>query len=234
MENDRDYLKEGKKNIEDGELQKAVYNLKHALEEHPDYPDIHNLIGVSLSLSGRYREAEKYLKKAIDLNPQYIEAHINLALTLNQLGKLEEARKEFEVAESLEMSRDAEKEHVEFSVRAKIANSHKDTAKLYASIDRYEEAVAELNKALRYAPNFHDIRTLLGEMLMKEGELEKAEDEFKEVLKRNDSYVPAAVKLGLCYYRSGINEKAKRIWEKALKLDPTNKTLRVYLDLLKE
>ena len=47
-----------------------LVELKKALEEHPDYPDINNLMGVALSLSGRYKEAENYFKKALKLNPQ--------------------------------------------------------------------------------------------------------------------------------------------------------------------
>ncbi|MCK4226285.1 tetratricopeptide repeat protein [candidate division WOR-3 bacterium] len=234
MSNEKDYLKEGKTNIEEGEYQRAHYNLKKALEQHPDYPDINNLMGVALSLTGRYREAEKYFKRAIQLNPEYIEAHINYALTLNSLGELDEASKEFEVAESLEMGREAELEKVEFSVRARVANAHKDTAILYASIDRYDEAADELRRALRFAPNFHDIRTFLGEVLMGKGDIEGAKKELKEVLSRSGDYIPAAVKLGLCYYKEGDKKMAEEIWKKAYEIKPDYKSLKMYLDLLKE
>lgn len=232
MAKEEEFLEEGKRLIEEGSYQKAIFFLKKALEKNPDYPDINNLMGTALSLSGRYREALNYFETAVESNPDYIEGHINYALTLNQLGEIEKANKEFKTAEKLEMQRDSEIEKVEFSVRARIANGHKETATLYASIERYDEAIGELQKALQFAPNFHDIRTLLGEMYIKEENYTKAKEELKEVLKRSGDFIPAAVKLGFCYYKEADDEMAREIWEKALELDPDNKSLKMYLDLL--
>jgi tetratricopeptide (TPR) repeat protein len=231
MSKEKEFLAEGKRLIEEGSYQKASFFLQKALEKNPDYPDINNLMGVALSLSGRYREAITYFETAIKSNPEYIEGHINYALTLNQLGEVEKASEEFEIAEKLEMERDSESEKVEFSVRARIANVHKEAAILYTSIERYDEAIEQLQKALQFAPNFHDIRTLLGEMYIKKGDYSKAKVELKEVLKRSGDFVPAAVKLGFCYYKEDDKEMAKEIWEKALELDPENKSLKMYLDL---
>ncbi len=231
MAKEKEFLTEGKRLIEEGSYQKAVFFLQKALEKNPDYPDVNNLMGVALSLSGRYKEAVNYFEKAIKFNPEYIEGHINYALTLNQLGEMEKAAKEFEVAEKLEMERDSEMEKVEFSVRARIANVHKEAAILYASIDRHQESIEELEKALKFAPNFHDIRTLLGEMYIKKGDYEAAKETLKEVLKRSGDFVPAAVKLGFCYYKEDDKEMAREIWKKALELEPDNKSLKMYLDL---
>jgi len=231
MAKEKEFLEEGKRLIEEGSYQKASFFLKKALKKNPDYPDINNLMGVALSLSGRYKEAVSYFERAIKSNPEYIEGHINFALTLNQLGEVERGSEEFEIAEKLEMERDSEMERVEFSVRARIANGHKETATLYASIERYDEAIAELRKALRFAPNFHDIRTFLGEMYIKMGDYGKAKEELKEVLERSGDFVPAAVKLGFCYYKEDDREMAREIWVKAKELDPDNKSLKMYLDL---
>ncbi len=231
MAKEKEFLEEGKRLIEEGSYQKASFFLKKALEKNPNYPDINNLMGVALSLSGRYKEAIPYFERAIKSNPDYIEGHINYALTLNQLGEIDKAGAEFEIAEKLEMERDSEMEKVEFSVRARIANGHKETATLYASIERYDEAIGELRKALKFAPNFHDIRTLLGTMYVKMGDYGKAKKELKEVLKRSGNFVPAAVKLGFCYYKEEDKEMAREIWTKAKELDPDNKSLKMYLDL---
>jgi tetratricopeptide (TPR) repeat protein len=231
MAKEKEFLQEGKRLIEEGSYQKASFYLQKALDKNPDYPDVNNLMGVALSLSGRYREAVNYFERAIKANPEYIEGHINYALTLNQLGEVEKAGKEFEIAEKLEMERDSEMEKVEFSVRARIANVHKEAAVLYASIDRHQEAIEELERALKFAPNFHDIRTLLGEMFIKKGDYEAAKEALKEVLRRSGDFVPAAVKLGFCYYKEDDKEMAREIWKKALELDPDNKSLKMYLEL---
>ncbi len=231
MAKEKEFLEEGKRLIEEGSYQKASFFLKKALKKNPDYPDINNLMGVALSLSGRYKEAMTYFVRAIKSNPEYIEGHINYALTLNQLGEIEKAGEEFEIAEKLELERDSEMEKVEFSVRARIANVHKEAAVLYASIERDDEAIAELQKALRFAPNFHDIRTLLGKMYIKKGDYAEAKEELKEVLKRSGDFVPAAVKLGFCYYKEDDKEMAREIWGKAKELDPDNKSLKMYLEL---
>jgi len=231
MAKEKEFLEEGKRLIEEGSYQKASFFLKKALEKNPDYPDVNNLMGVALSLSGRYKEAVTYFKAAIKSNPEYIEGHINYALTLNQLGEVGKAGVEFEIAEKLEMERESEIEKVEFSVRARIANIHKESAILYASIERYDEAIEELQKALNFAPNFHDIRTLMGEIYIKKSDYVRAKEELKEVLKRSKGFVPAAVKLGFCYYKENDKEMAREIWGKAKELDPDSKSLKMYLEL---
>ena len=137
--------------IEAGEVEEAVYVLQEGARNFPHYPDLHNELGVALSLLGRYTEAINAFKQAIALNPNYIEAHLNLALTLTEMGKRKEAMEEFEKVELLERARGGD---MGFSAKAKLANAHKEIACLYMDLGKYKDAIDELEKAFSLAPDF--------------------------------------------------------------------------------
>lgn len=61
-----------------------------------------------------------------------------------------------------------------------------------------------------------------------------AEKALREILERNKKYLEAKTLLGQCYYQQHNYGEAKREWEEALKIEPTNIKARSYLNMLKE
>jgi len=71
--------------------QGAVAMLRGAVQAAPDRPDAHNMLGLSLALTGRTAESIGEYARALLLRPDYPSARFNLANALVKAGHLEEA-----------------------------------------------------------------------------------------------------------------------------------------------
>src|SRR5262245_55091070 len=68
--------------LDAGKYGDAVRCLQSAVHRRPEFPDLHNLLGLALSMAGEPLRAESHLARALELNPDYAEAHLNLAILL--------------------------------------------------------------------------------------------------------------------------------------------------------
>ncbi len=82
--------------IQNGDYDFALAELKKAISMNPDYPDLHNLIGIAYSNKGMTDDAIMEFETALKIHPNYLKAHLNIALTLYEKGAREEAMKHLE------------------------------------------------------------------------------------------------------------------------------------------
>lgn len=80
--------------IRRGEPETAERTLKDLVEEYPQFPDLHHLLGLCYGELGRLDEAALEFQTALSINPKFLKARINLGITLMQQGHGEEARRE--------------------------------------------------------------------------------------------------------------------------------------------
>jgi len=78
-----------------GAPEKALRDLKRALEMDPNSAPVHNNVGVVLGDMGLYEEALKEYSKAIDIDPNHIVALRNRGRRLEKLGRVKEAQLDF-------------------------------------------------------------------------------------------------------------------------------------------
>src|SRR5690606_6351600 len=138
---------------------------------------------------------------------------LNLVVTCNELGRYDEARELYSnlcarragadsrgpgsVAKVRGEGRTSEvpPRPLNGFERGKIANLHAQTAQAYQDAGRLEEAIAELEKALRLGPRFVDLRVRLARLLRATGQLERAEDHYRKALRDNPDYTEAHLQL---------------------------------------
>ena len=63
---------------------------------------------------------------------------------------------------------------------------------------------------------------LLGQIYIEENELEKAEAEFRSILKKNENSADAHYGLGALYEKQGDNAKARAQWRRVLRIQPNH------------
>jgi tetratricopeptide (TPR) repeat protein len=80
--------------IRRGEPEPAERILKDLVQEHPQFPDLHHLLGLCYGELGRLDEAVLEFQTALSINPTFLKARINLGITLMQQGQGEQARHE--------------------------------------------------------------------------------------------------------------------------------------------
>jgi len=199
--------------------------------EAPFFADVFNKLGVIYHQRGAFGRASKAFEKALELNPRYTEAALNLAVTYNNLGRYEKASTAFQNAARFTQSGTGA---LDPFIRGKLANQHADLGDIYFDLGLLAEAVEEYRKAVHLGPKFADLRTKLAVALREKGDFDAALVEFQEALKVNAKYVPAYLHLGVTYYMRGLIDRAVLVWKTALKASPNDKSVRVYLEFIKE
>ena len=82
--------------IQNGEYPEAIRELKKAISVNPDYPDLHNYLGIAYGNSGLADDAIEEFETALKINPFYLKARLNLALALYDQGRFEDAQDHIE------------------------------------------------------------------------------------------------------------------------------------------
>jgi tetratricopeptide (TPR) repeat protein len=114
----------------------AVAELELALRQNPTGASEHRVLGQVLLLDNKPEEALRELRLAVSLNPDSDAAHHLLGTALFQQQQLQAAEREFREALRLNAS----------------ADNHYSLAACLMSLDRYDEALAELETAARLNP----------------------------------------------------------------------------------
>ncbi len=82
--------------IQNGNYEEAMRELKKAVALKPDYPDLHNYLGIAFGNSGMADDAIEEFEVALKINPYYMKARLNLALALYDCGRYVEAQNHIE------------------------------------------------------------------------------------------------------------------------------------------
>jgi TolB-like protein/Tfp pilus assembly protein PilF len=85
----------------EGQLDKSIEEMKHALALDPLSLIITRDVGWMLYFARRYAEADEYIQKALDLDPNFMRGHLLLGENDIQRGKFDQAIAEFQTAEKL-------------------------------------------------------------------------------------------------------------------------------------
>jgi tetratricopeptide (TPR) repeat protein len=114
----------------------AVEELQAAVRQNPNGSAEHRVLGQALLLKGNSEEAIRELRLAVSLNPDSDVSHHSLGTALLQQQLSQAAEKEFREALRLNAS----------------ADNHYSLAACLMTMDRYEEALSELENAARLDP----------------------------------------------------------------------------------
>ena len=227
----RQKLALGKELYERQEYDKAEPHLREVIKEHPNFADVHSMLGVIEHAHGHLEQAQASFEAALRINPAYTEAALNLAVTYNDLGKYAEAKEIY--GKALQASNDAPRRLDRFAC-GKLANMHAGTGDAYLGFNLFDEAAREYRMALGLCPDFADLRTKLAQALRDAGNLEEAALELEAAKKFNPNYMPARINLGLVLYSLGRKSEAAREWEAVLIDEPGNQRCKLYLRMVKE
>lgn len=190
------------------------------------FADINHMLGQIYFDKGDFGRAQEYFEAAVRINPKYTDAILALSVTYSELGKYEEADKLQSFAQK-EMAK--QPDSVDPFVKGKIANMHGDIASAYMEAGMPYEAIAEYEKALKLCPTFPDLWTRLGHIWREMGQKDRARECYRKAVDARGGYVPARIHLGLLLFQAGDKDGAVEQWREVLKLQPDNRSARMYL-----
>jgi tetratricopeptide (TPR) repeat protein len=191
------------------QLDKAVTTLHKETANYPLDANAWMWLGVTELARERPEEAAQSLDKAAKLAPDNVDI-------LYQRGRAH-----------LLISKDSYA-HM-FKADPNSWHVHQVLAQADAESDRYEEAIAEYQTAIKLAPNQPGLHEELGVQYQKAGKLEQAEPELRKELEIDPHNVLAAYQLGTLKVELGDAAQGKAFIEGALAQNPHLKDAQYYL-----
>ena len=89
----------------------------------------------------------------------------------------------------------------------------------YYKLDRYDDAVAQFQKALALDPDFPNLYGLLGSALFQRGDLEGAIGAYQKQIERTPDIAEFYYNLGLAYQRKEVLDEAVQAYQKVTELN---------------
>ncbi|MBN2183694.1 MAG: hypothetical protein JW746_00025 [Candidatus Krumholzibacteriota bacterium] len=208
-----------------GDSDSAFKAVKKGIELSPDYPDLHNLMGLIYFKEKKCRLAVDCFKRAIGLNLYYGEPYLNLlrAYLLNSMIK-----------EDYDLSRDVGEKFDSNIKRAVQLNSYLNTREIddvrkLVKEERYEEALALLEKMREGSPRKYAESVILDLYLaliqsgkdICEEDIDQYKRKIEELIDKNPTFADAYNSLGILYAAKCklLMDKAYSAFGKALEVN---------------
>ncbi len=236
----RKLKKAAEKFVENGKYEDAIEQYTHAIELKPTDINLYTSRGEALEAIERYEEAYADYEKAKVFEPNDEDVLYLLGRVSNKMGKYEQA-----LAHLNHASRVAKREAKIYPEKVKTllelemyeqALKVSDTAMLfkeddlnyylrglvYVKLNNDVLAEKDFDKALSKNKNYTDARLELANLLIRNGELEKAMENCSEVIRKDDRNTDAYLTRSRIYvaqldYPSAINDISRNIL-----IDPEN------------
>ena len=170
------------------------------VSEKPEDAEAWYLLGRTKYSESEFAAAISAFERALALRPKYIEAENNIGLAWKELNDREKARAAFQAA--IDWQGDSPVDAQPFlnlgilladanesqqalsaltkglSLAPKNAPVHEALGKVYLAMNRLSDAQSELEKAIALAPDASALHYKLGQILRREGQAERAQQEF--------------------------------------------------------
>jgi tetratricopeptide (TPR) repeat protein len=179
---------------------KSIEAYQKLLELYPDDTTANHNLGLAYYNLAEWDKAIERYKTAVKQNTRFVGTYTQLAAAYRAKQMYPEAK---ETLESY-LSRFGEHELI-----------RRGMAYLYVNQDRLDLAQAEAEKAFLLDPNDWENFQLKGDLYLYQGDLEKAEEEYQNMLKGREPAGQGTGRAGLAnlYEYQGRFESASKMWE---------------------
>jgi protein O-GlcNAc transferase len=194
------------------QYEKGVIALKYGLtDEAIRYGDLtvsldpkhyggHSLLGNAYYKKGDFADAAAAFEKALELRPDLAEAHFNLGLVSFETGALDKAEAEFKQAVAIKED----------------ANATYYLARVHLGQKKLDQALDEVQRALKMDPRAPGAYNLKGVVLNQLGRYAEASGSFQAGLVLAPDDLNLQVNLGIAYINNNEPDKARPVLEKVL------------------
>jgi tetratricopeptide (TPR) repeat protein len=226
--------------LQAGKTAEGLRTAKELSAQNKDNAQVHSTLGVLLATEKQSHAAQLELEQANALQPQTFEILYNLGeiylrngefanaeVTLKRALKLKpESPEALYLLGQIYAEQSKPVDALDVLVRAhKLAPENPDIiyslARVSMSQNYYEDSIPLLESGLKIAPQRADLRAALGESYFMSGKVEKAIEEFKQLIELDPSARSYAL-IGLCYRQLGRFDEARKYFQEGLKKDPHN------------
>ena len=178
--------------------------------------------GITSYQEGEYIAAETALQKSLEIRQKILPSnHPDLAASIDGV------QKRFTESEQLHLQALKIRERRLGKRHPEVAVSLDGLAWLYQEQERFDEAIAAIERALdiygslRGVSGFNRVHLTyqLGTIYHQQGKTDQAIAKYEEAFAMDDYYYPSLVNLGLLAYENSDREAAINYWQQALAID---------------
>jgi len=144
--------------IEQGRLEEAAIQFRHALRINPRLYDAHNNLGLILFEQTKYDEAAAHFSETLRLRPDHHDARQNLGTAYVAQGKFEQAAEQFQEA---------------LRLKPGSPQTHNKLAAILLKLKRLDDAATHYEYSLELAPNQPDVHKELGMIFHQQKDFER-------------------------------------------------------------
>ncbi len=226
--------------------QTAIYHdletlWRDTLAHNPDSWMAHDNLGVCLSESGRFEEADGHYHRAIELRGNDQMAYYDLGLESAIQGRLDQAAENFakclqicpgyalghyQLGNILTRQGNLDEAIREYTVALqadpRLALGHFNLANVLARKGRLDEASQHYEACSRLDSQFVAAQLSLGNILAGKGKRDEAAEVYGRILDTQPDYAPAHVALGLILEAQKKEDEAIDHYRKALDINPNS------------
>ncbi|MBM3236856.1 tetratricopeptide repeat protein [Candidatus Poribacteria bacterium] len=195
-----------------GKLNAALSILKQGLEIAPQMPKLYHVLGDVYAALKQNEQALAQYQRAIELN-----ANDDYAFNRWLACQLKQKNPETAVTEL--------KQVLKIPSRRQNAHLHVLLALQLKNLKRYEEAIAELQTAVKLNPNAEYFRTQLAFCYSKNGEYARVIELLKPIYKMRPQDALVAAAMVKAYLNLNERQQAQTILDDSLKHQPNNRYL---------
>ncbi|MBU1185834.1 MAG: tetratricopeptide repeat protein [Acidobacteria bacterium] len=203
------FLNEGKPDL-------AIPHFNRSIALRADNYLSQHALGIAYSMKGELEQAASFFQKALQINPQSSETRNNLGMVYQEMGFLDKAEIEYKAAI-------ADKNY------ASKALPHYNLARLYVMQEKLQEAVFQLESALKRDPRFVMAYSLKGNIMEQLDRYRDAVSCYRGALDSLDTHfaddTDIQFNLARAYYHIKEYNQSRRIFEQIYNLvsDPAMK-----------
>ncbi|HVF09266.1 MAG TPA: tetratricopeptide repeat protein [Abditibacteriaceae bacterium] len=153
--------------LNSGRPNDAIAPLQEVVRRDPKHEQAYLLLGDLYIKRRLWEKAQEALEHYVALRPAEFAGQFNLGVSYDYAGQFAEALRVYAEAERL---------------RPRDPNVRNNVGRIYFKQQNFVEAIAKLQEALQLNPYFHDARHNLALVLTAQGEMEKANKEWKTLI----------------------------------------------------
>ena len=195
--------------LERDDPQRAVEQLRVAVEKEPKLPGALTSLGRAYGRVGDTTSAVAILRRAVELDPADQESRYSLGQLLLTMGHEEEGRKELET-------------YRQIADQVSQADRHFDAATAFLAAGKTADAQKLLEQVLVLAPNYSPALGALGNVLVERGRPKEAVDVFSRAADLNPLSDSIHFGFGRALFRTNKLAEALEETRRAIVLDDQN------------
>lgn len=188
----------------------AIEALKTSIAIEHTMPNPHFLLGEIYAEMGRLSMAIEEFTWAYDIDPNNLEYASNLALVLADSGNFESAINIFTLIID------------KYSTVLDTAVPYYARCFCYEAMEKYEEAITDIEKAINIDPINADYFYAYGNLLGRVEKYDRAIYAFKRSIQLNPDKIPAKMDLAVIYMGLKKNAEARELLDSILENNPTH------------